>query len=106
MSSRSTSWNAYQEPMSPGIDDTTTSITVADASNLVAPYGYLVLDPDNPSLREYVRVTNVVGNVLTVQRGLDGSAGAGANGSTTSSTTSKHSKLSRTTTSCSTAPEP
>lgn len=65
--------------LSAGITDVATTMSVADASNLVSPC-YLVVDRvdaagslKSTSLWEYVKVTNIAGNDLTVTRGVNGS---------------------------------
>jgi hypothetical protein len=65
--------------LSSGITDVATSVTVADASSLVSPC-YLVIDRvdasgtlKSTSLWEYIKVTNISGNDLTVTRGVNGS---------------------------------
>lgn len=65
--------------LSSGINDSTTTITIADASKLSAPC-YLVIDrvdsagaAKQTSLWEYVKVTNISGSDLTVTRGQGGS---------------------------------
>lgn len=62
-----------------GITDVATSMDVADASKIVAPC-YLVIDRvdsagtlKSTSLWEYVKVTNVASNTLTITRGQSGS---------------------------------
>lgn len=65
--------------LSSGITDVATSVDVADASNLVSPC-YLVIDRvDSAGVLkattywEYIKVTNIVSNTLTVTRGVNGS---------------------------------
>lgn len=65
--------------LSAGITDVSTTVSIADASKLVAPC-YLVIDRvdaagalKNTSLWEYIKVTNIAGNDLTVTRGQNGS---------------------------------
>lgn len=67
--------------LSSGITDVATSIDVADASKIVSPC-YLVIDRvdsagtlKTASLWEYVKVTNVASNTLTVTRAQGGSTG-------------------------------
>lgn len=67
--------------LSSGITDVATSATVSDASKIVSPC-YLVIDRvdsagnlKSTSLWEYVKVTNVAGNTLTITRGQNGSTG-------------------------------
>lgn len=65
--------------LSSGITDVASSMDVADASSIVSPC-YLVIDrvdasgtAKSTSLWEYVKVTNVAGNTLTISRGQNGS---------------------------------
>ena len=65
--------------LSAGISDVATTISIADASNLVAPC-YLVIDRVDSagtlkatSLWEYVKVTAINSNDLTATRGVNGS---------------------------------
>lgn len=67
--------------LSSGITDVAGSMDVADASKIVAPC-YLVIDRVDSagtlkatSLWEYVKVTNVAGNTLTITRAQSGSTG-------------------------------
>lgn len=67
--------------LSSGITDVAGSMDVGDASKIVAPC-YLVIDRVDSagtlkatSLWEYVKVTNVAGNTLTITRGQSGSTG-------------------------------
>lgn len=67
--------------LSSGITDVATSMDVADATNIASPC-YLVIDRVDSagtikatSLWEYVKVTNVAGNTLTISRGQNGSTG-------------------------------
>lgn len=76
MTRRSYSWNAYESDLAAGVDASSGTLLVTSAAGLTAPV-YLVLEPENPSLREYVKVTAISTNTLTVERGLDGSANAG-----------------------------
>lgn len=67
--------------LSAGITDVATSMDVADASKIVAPC-YLVIDRvdsagtlKSTTLWEYVKVTNVASNTLTITRSQGGSTG-------------------------------
>ena len=67
--------------LSSGITDVAGSMDVADASKIVSPC-YLVIDRVDSagtlkatSLWEYVKVTNVAGNTLTITRAQSGSTG-------------------------------
>ena len=75
MSRRSRSFNAFEQATTAAIDDAVTSIPLDSVANLTPP-GYLVIDPDNPLLREYIFYTEINALVLdNVSRGLEGSAG-------------------------------
>ena len=77
--SRPSSVENVSTTLSAGITDIATTASVADASSLVFPT-YLVIDRvdasgtlKNTSLWEYVKVTNISGNDLTLTRGVNGS---------------------------------
>lgn len=74
MANRRTSWtNAYETTLASGMDQSTSTMLVQDASALSVPC-YLVIEPDEPAQREYVYVASKAGNTLTVsERYLDGS---------------------------------
>lgn len=77
MSNRVRGRNAFETTLNGAISSGTTSILLTTASGLVGP-GYLVLEPNVPAKREYIRFESVSTNTLNgVTRGLDGSA-AGA----------------------------
>ena len=66
--------NAYESTLGGILDGTSMSCTVVDATGLVEPF-YLVIDPDDPALREYIRISLVSGTTLTIsERYLTGSA--------------------------------
>ena len=83
---------AQESKLSNAYESTITSALTADASGITisvdtAPTDstntaitgsvvmYLVLDPDSDSSREYVKVTNISGTTLTVQRNIDTGGG-------------------------------
>ena len=83
---------AQESKLSNAYESTITSALTADASGVTisvdtAPTDstntaitgsvvmYLVLDPDNDSQREYVKVTNISGTTLTVVRNIDSGGG-------------------------------
>ena len=77
--SKSPSAENVSTTLSAGITDVATSFDVASATNLVSPC-YLVVDRVDAagtvkatSLWEYIKVTNISSNTLTVTRGLGGS---------------------------------
>jgi hypothetical protein len=82
MSRRTDSLNAYEVALTSGVSDVDTSFPVESTVGLIAP-GYLVVDPDDPTKREYFKYTIINGANLqfpdTGFRGLRGSA-AGAQG--------------------------
>lgn len=74
MSSRVYGRNAFETNLDGAITAGATSIALDDATGLTAP-GYLVLEPEDASLREYIKYAGISTNTLTgVSRGLDGSA--------------------------------
>ena len=83
---------AQESKLSNGYESTITTALTADASGITisvdaaptdstntaisgAVIMYLVLDPDSDSQREYVKVTNISGTTLTVQRNIDTGGG-------------------------------
>lgn len=79
MSSRVRSRNAYETQLDGTISAGDTSFNVDSASGLTAPL-YLVIDPEDPVLREYILVGSVgATSMSSVTRGVDGSA-SGAQG--------------------------
>ena len=81
MSRRRGASNAYQTSLPNSIGSGDTSFAITDDTGLpTSPGGYLVLEDESLTLREYISYSDVAGNVLTgVVRGLAGSA-AGAVG--------------------------
>ncbi|RLB63350.1 MAG: hypothetical protein DRH08_11195 [Deltaproteobacteria bacterium] len=76
MSSRTNSWNGYESKLATQLLAGETTTSVESALGLTEPV-YLCVDPDKPLEREWIRVTLITGNTFnTVERGLDGSAGA------------------------------
>tara|TARA_R100000426_G_scaffold86873_1_gene69433 strand:- start:479 stop:2200 length:1722 start_codon:yes stop_codon:yes gene_type:complete len=76
--------NAYESTLVSALtaDSSGTTISVdaapTDSSNTAITGSvvmYLVLDPDSDSSREYVKVTNISGTTLTVQRNIDTGGG-------------------------------
>lgn len=67
-------FNAFETTLAGQLDGTAMSMSVASSSGLTAPF-YMVIDPDSPSLREYIRVTVVAHPNWTIdERYLAGSA--------------------------------
>ena len=74
MSSRTHARNAYQSDLDGAISDSVTTITLTSVTGLSFP-GYLVIDGDSATLREYIKYTGISGFDLTgCTRGLAGSA--------------------------------
>ena len=76
--------NAYESTITSALTADASSVTISvdtaptDSTNTAisgAVIMYLVLDPDSDSQREYVKVTNISGTTLTVQRNIDTGGG-------------------------------
>jgi hypothetical protein len=76
--------NAYESTITSALTADASSITISvdtaptDSTNTAITGSvvmYLVLDPDSDSSREYVKVTNISGTTLTVQRNIDTGGG-------------------------------
>lgn len=76
--------NAYESTITSALTADASGVTISvdaaptDSSNTAisgAVVMYLVLDPDSDSQREYVKVTNISGTTLTVQRNIDTGGG-------------------------------
>jgi len=76
--------NAYESTITTALTADASGITISvdaaptDSSNTAITGSvvmYLVLDPDSDSQREYVKVTNISGTTLTVQRNIDTGGG-------------------------------
>jgi len=82
MSTRTRTANAYESSLNGSITNSATSFAVVSGAGLVQPM-YLVIEPDVPALREFIRVGVIAGNNFSsVTRGLTGStAGAQAHSS-------------------------
>lgn len=78
MSSRSHSLNAYEVALTSAVGDASLSFPVEAVAGLSVPL-YLVLDPDDPVNREYIKVTSINSLNLEVgslaNRGLAGTTG-------------------------------
>ncbi len=75
MARTSYTWNAYESKTKGPLASGATSVEVVSAVGLVAPV-YLVLEPDDPSKREWIRVNEIDGDVLkNLSRNLEGSVG-------------------------------
>lgn len=73
MSRRTYSYNAFETQLATALSAGATSITLATVFGLRSP-GRLVINPETPSKREYIRFDGITGNTLdNVTRGLDGS---------------------------------
>jgi len=76
--------NAYESTITTALTADVSGITISvdtaptDSTNTAITGSvvmYLVLDPDSDSQREYVKVTNISGTTLTVQRNIDTGGG-------------------------------
>jgi hypothetical protein len=76
--------NAYESTITTALTADASGITISvdtaptDSTNTAITGSvvmYLVLDPDSDSQREYVKVTNISGTTLTVQRNIDTGGG-------------------------------
>lgn len=77
MSSRKYSFNAFETTLASGISAGADDMELVSVVNLRAP-GYLVLEDDSASKREYIDFSNINGSTLEgCNRGLDGSAAGG-----------------------------
>ncbi len=75
MTSRTFTQNAYESALTSTLLAGATSVIVDSALGLVAPL-YLVVDPDDPTNREWIRVDTINVNTLeNIVRGLEGSNG-------------------------------
>ena len=73
--SKSNTWNAYESFLTAPLGAGATTVAVDNTDNLVAPM-YIVIDPDDPVKREWVRITAVsAGSIDNMDRGLAGSVG-------------------------------
>ncbi len=75
MTRRTNNYNAFEAGTTGPLAIGATSVAVDSAAGLVAPL-YLVIDPDDPSKREWVRVNTInVNNLENLVRNLPGSVG-------------------------------
>ena len=80
MSSQSHTFNAYESELAGPLLAGATSVALVSALGLEAP-AYLVLDPDVPAKREWIRVTALnINTIDNMDRGLEGSQGPGGTG--------------------------
>jgi hypothetical protein len=78
MSSRTRSRNAFETQLDGALNNSATSFDVVSSTGLVHPT-YICIDPDDPVLREYIRIDSISGTTWSsVTRGIAGSAGGGA----------------------------
>jgi len=74
---QSFSWNAYESGLASPITDAATTIALDSTLGLRAP-GYLVIEPESPTHREYIYFATLNGSTLeNVSRGLGGSVAGG-----------------------------
>ncbi len=77
MSRRTHGRNSFETNLDGAINDSQTTATVDSSTGLTQP-GYFTIDPESPTLREYIKVAVIAGTAWsTIIRGLPGSA-AGA----------------------------
>jgi len=75
MSRRTHNYNAYESELTGPLNIGADSVAVLSAAGLVDPI-YLIVDPDVPAKREWIRVNTINGNTLeNIVRNLDGSVG-------------------------------
>ena len=75
MSRRTYTWNAYESQLAGPLLSGSTSVAIDSAIGLAAP-AYLVIDPDIPLKREWIRVNTINANNLeNMIRNQDGSVG-------------------------------
>jgi len=80
MSTQSHTYNAYESQLNGPLLAGATSVALVSALGLEAPV-YLVLDPDVPAKREWIRVTALnVNTIDAMDRGLEGSNGPAGTG--------------------------
>ena len=77
MSRRTHGRNSFETNLDGAINDSQSTATVDSSTGLTQP-GYFTIDPESPTLREYIKVAVIAGTAWsTITRGLAGSA-AGA----------------------------
>ncbi len=77
MSRRTHGRNSFETNLDGSINDSQSTATVDSSTGLTQP-GYFTIDPESPTLREYIKVAVIAGTAWsTITRGLAGSA-AGA----------------------------
>lgn len=75
MSSKTNNYNAYESELTGPLNIGADSVAVLSAAGLVEPI-YLIVDPDVPDKREWIRVNTINGNTLeNIVRNLEGSVG-------------------------------
>jgi len=80
MSSQSHTFNAYESNLAGPLLAGATSVAVVSLVGIDTP-AYLVIDPDDPNLREWIRVLATTSNIIdNMDRGLEGSNGPGGTG--------------------------
>lgn len=74
MSTRTYGRNAYESTLNGALNNSATSFNITSATGLSDPL-YLVIDPESPTKREYIRVGSISGSTFnSVTRGAAGSA--------------------------------
>ena len=80
MSTQSHTYNAYESQLDGPLSAGATSVALVSALGLEAPV-YLVIDPDVPAKREWIRVTAInINTIDAMDRGLEGSNGPAGTG--------------------------
>ena len=75
MSRKSETWNAYESKLAGPLPSLSTSVTVESTAGLDDP-AYLVIDPDKPTLREWIRVGTISPGLFeNIARNQEGSVG-------------------------------
>ncbi len=78
MSSKTNAFNTYETTLNGGITDSATSLTVVANPGPLNDPAYLVLEPDDPVLREVILVSAISGTAFSsITRGLPGSVSGG-----------------------------
>ncbi|MCL1595087.1 MAG: hypothetical protein M3132_12115 [Actinomycetia bacterium] len=75
MSRRSETWNAYESKLAGPLPSLSTSVSIESTAGLDDP-AYFVIDPDKPTLREWIRVGTITPGLFeNIVRNQEGSVG-------------------------------
>ncbi len=78
MSTKTNAFNSYETTLNGGITDSATSLVVTANPGPLNQPAYIVLEPDDPVLREVILVSTIAGTAWSsITRGLPGSASGG-----------------------------